>query len=56
MTIRNNKDIEKVLRERIDQGHSMQDIAMSLDVSKMQVSRWAKKYNIKTRNKFPGLK
>lgn len=53
MTNRKYKDIEKVLRERINQGDSMQDIAMSLDVSKMQVSRLAKRYNIKPTNKFP---
>jgi hypothetical protein len=31
----------------------MHDIAMSLDVNKATVSRWAKKYNIKAINKFP---
>jgi transposase len=54
MTNRNYKDnIEKVLRERIEHGDSMHDIAMSLDVNKATVSRWAKKYNIKAINKFP---
>ena len=53
MTNSNYKDIEKVLRDRLSRGDSMQDIAMSLDVSKMQVSRLAKKYNLKPANKFP---
>ena len=53
MTNSNYKDLEKVIRKRINEGDSMQDIAMSLDVSKMQVSRLAKKYNIKPINKFP---
>jgi transposase len=55
MTNRDYKDnIEKVLRERIGKGHSYQAIADTLDVSKMQVSRWADKYKIKPVNKFPG--
>ena len=53
MTNSNYKDIEKVLRDRLSRGDSMQDITMSLDVSKMQVSRLAKKYNLKPANKFP---
>lgn len=55
MTNRDYKDnIEKVLRERIEHGDSMHDIAMSLDVDKKTISRWAKKYKIKPVNKFPG--
>jgi len=54
MTNRQYKqDIKEVLNKRIKQGDSMHDIAMSLDVDKATVSRWAKKYNIKTNNKFP---
>ena len=50
----NNIDnIERVLRKRIEHGVSMHDIAMSLDVDKATVSRWAKKLNIKAVNKFP---
>ena len=53
MTDTNNIDnIERVLRKRIEHGDSMHDIAMSLDVDKKTVSRWAKKYNIKPINKF----
>ncbi len=50
------KEIEKVLKTRIEHGDSMHDIAMSFDVDKATVSRWARKFNIKTRNKFPGAK
>ena len=51
MTDTNNIDnIERVLRKRIEHGDSMHDIAMSLDVDKATVSRWAK---IKAVNKFP---
>lgn len=54
MTNRKDKsNIEKVLRERIEKGDSYQAIALSLDVSKMQVSRLAEKYKIKAVNKFP---
>ena len=54
MTNRQYKqDIKEVFNKRIKQGDSMHDIAMSLDVDKATVSRWAKKYNIKTNNKFP---
>ena len=54
MTNRNyNKDIKEILKKRISHGDSMHDIAMSLDDDKATVSRWAKKYNIKTTNKFP---
>jgi len=47
------EDLREVLDKRIRQGDSMHDIAMSLDVDKATVSRWAKKFNIKTNNKFP---
>ena len=54
MTNRNyKKAIKDILKKRISHGDSMHDIAMSLDVDKATVSRWAKKYNIKTTNKFP---
>tara|TARA_R110002020_G_scaffold221523_2_gene429581 strand:+ start:1254 stop:1424 length:171 start_codon:yes stop_codon:yes gene_type:complete len=48
-----NKDIKAILKKRISHGDSMHDIAMSLDVDKKTISRWAKKYNIKPTNKFP---
>ena len=47
------KDIKDILKQRIALGDSMHDIAMSLDVDKATVSRWAKKFNIKPTNKFP---
>jgi|TARA_Y100000361_G_scaffold152029_1_gene170599 transposase-like protein len=47
------KDIKDILKQRIAHGDSMHDIAMSLDVDKATVSRWAKKFNIKPTNKFP---
>lgn len=57
MSIRNNKNnMQSYLVQRIKKGDSLHDIAMSLDVDKATVSRWAKKYNIKPTNKFPGSK
>tara|TARA_R100000664_G_scaffold11765_1_gene18997 strand:- start:648 stop:812 length:165 start_codon:yes stop_codon:yes gene_type:complete len=52
----NSKELKDILKKRIEHGDSMHDIAMSFDVDKATVSRWAKKYNIKVANKFPGNK